>query len=129
MPAKKYSASMDDELLDEVALAAEAAGVTVSAWLTQAARDRLDLLGLQRLVADWQAEHGAFTQEELDEADRVVNEALAANDRQRRETAKRKQAAPGAVSPPRKRGVSSAKARSTAPKNAQHGTVRKARSA
>lgn len=37
MTAKKYSASMDDGLLEEVARAAEEEGVTVSAWLTRAA--------------------------------------------------------------------------------------------
>ena len=90
VPAKKYSASMDDELLDDVGLAAEAAGVTVSAWMAQAARDRLDILGLQQLVAEWEAEHGAFTQEQLDAADREIDEAFAENDRHRLETAQSK---------------------------------------
>lgn len=56
---------MDSELLDEVERAAAEGGMTVSAWLAQLARDRLALLGLGQLIDEWEAEHGAFTEEEL----------------------------------------------------------------
>lgn len=66
--AEKYSASMDHELLEDVRAVAEAEGVTLSAWLAQAARDRVALLGLARLVDDWEAEHGAITDAEMEQA-------------------------------------------------------------
>jgi predicted flap endonuclease-1-like 5' DNA nuclease len=72
MVARKYSASMDEQLLDEVAAAADAEGATMSAWLAQAARDRLALLGLGRVVDEWQREHGAFTDAEIAAAERAV---------------------------------------------------------
>jgi len=69
MPARKYSASMDDELLDDVERAARAEGVTVSAWLAEAARDRVRLLTLQQVIDEWEEEHGAFTEEEIQKAE------------------------------------------------------------
>ena len=75
MVAKKFSASMDDRLLDEVGRAAESAGVTLSAWLAQAARDRLGIMGLRQLVTDWEAEHGAFSLAERAAAKRRVDAA------------------------------------------------------
>ncbi len=76
MPARKYSASMDSELLDDVEAAARDAGLTVSAWIAQCARDRLGLLGLQKLIDDWEAEHGAFTEEEMAQAHYDLNHPL-----------------------------------------------------
>lgn len=37
----------------------------VSAWLAGSAPRRLVSRGLRDVVADWEAEHGAFTEEEL----------------------------------------------------------------
>jgi hypothetical protein len=74
MSARKYSASMDEQLLGEVTAAAELEGETVSAWLAQAARDRLALLGLGQLVDEWQREHGAFTDAEIAQAERSIAE-------------------------------------------------------
>jgi hypothetical protein len=67
---------MDEELLDEVELAAREAGMTVSAWMAEAARERLRLLGWRALIEEWEAEHGAFTEEELREADALLDNAL-----------------------------------------------------
>jgi hypothetical protein len=66
--AHKYSASMDEGLLDAVRQAAEDEDVTLSAFLAEAARERVALLGLGRLLDDWERENGAFTEEELAEA-------------------------------------------------------------
>jgi hypothetical protein len=68
MAARKYSASMDSDLLDDVERAAAEAGVTVSAFLAEAARDRVALLGLDRIVREWEAEHGVITDAELEVA-------------------------------------------------------------
>ena len=83
MAARKYSASMDEDLLDEVQQAAAAEGLTVSAWLARAAADRVAILGLQRLVADYEEEHGAFTEEELAHADALLDAAGVADHRPR----------------------------------------------
>jgi hypothetical protein len=69
MAAEKYSASMDSELLAEVRAAAEDEDETLSAFLAEAAKRRVHLLVAQRALDEWQAEHGAFTEEELAEAD------------------------------------------------------------
>ncbi|HXH56401.1 hypothetical protein [Iamia sp.] len=83
MAARKYSASMDEHLLDEVQQTAEGEGLTVSAFLAQAAADRVALLGLQRLVDDYETEHGAFTDEELAHADALLDAAGVADNRAR----------------------------------------------
>jgi hypothetical protein len=72
MAAEKYSASMDNELLDQVRAAAAKQGVTVSAWLAHAADHQVRLEGLRELVAEWEAEHGVITGEELEAFDREV---------------------------------------------------------
>ncbi len=52
--------------------AAEAEGVSVSAWMTAAAKHALKLRDGLAAVAEWEAEHGAFTEEELDAARRRI---------------------------------------------------------
>jgi hypothetical protein len=66
MAARKISISMEEDLVDEVQHAAEDAGMTVSAWLAEQARERIRMLGLAKLVDEWQQEHGYFTREEID---------------------------------------------------------------
>lgn len=75
MTVRKISISMDAELLDDVAREAEAEGLSVSAFLAALAEDRVALLGLRRLVDEYQAEHGAFTDEEKAEADAKLDAA------------------------------------------------------
>ena len=67
---------MDADLLDEVTAAAEEDDLTVSAWITEAARDRLRLIGLRKLIDEWETEHGAFTETELADAEAWVDRAL-----------------------------------------------------
>ena len=50
--------------------AAEADGMSVSAWMTAAARRELRLRDGLAAVAEWEAEHGALTEEELSAARR-----------------------------------------------------------
>jgi len=57
--------------------AAEAEGVTVSAWITRAAEDRLAISEGLALVEAWEAEHGAFTVDEMALADERVRADLA----------------------------------------------------
>lgn len=63
---------MNEELLDQARRAADAAGVTLSSWLSDAAADRLRLDGLRELVEAWETEHGAITRDELEAFERKV---------------------------------------------------------
>ncbi len=56
--------------------AAEAEGVTVSAWISRAVEDRLAIGEGLALVSEWEAAHGAFTADELDRADERVRADL-----------------------------------------------------
>lgn len=49
-------------------VAAAAQGVSVSAWMTDAARRALKIREGLAAVAEWEAEHGALTDEELEQA-------------------------------------------------------------
>lgn len=64
----RFSVTMPPEIGAAVRKAAAARGTSVSAWLADAAADRLrnELLGAA--LDAWEAEDGAFTQQELDEA-------------------------------------------------------------
>ncbi len=62
------SISMDQHLGDEVRIAAETAGMSVSAWLAEAAAARLRKQALADFLADWQAKHGKITPAELAKA-------------------------------------------------------------
>lgn len=76
MVARKYSASMDEDLLAVVREAAEEEDQTLSAFLAEAARERVALLGLGRLLDEWERENGAFTQDEMAEATEWLHNPL-----------------------------------------------------
>lgn len=59
---------MDPELGAAVRQAAERSGMTVSAWISKAAADRVrnELLGIA--LQRWEEEDGPLTEEELDDA-------------------------------------------------------------
>jgi hypothetical protein len=65
MPAKKLAVSLEEELADQIVEAAEkdTAG-NVSAWLAQAARERLRQAAARRLLEDHVAKQGPITEEE-----------------------------------------------------------------
>lgn len=67
-PSPKLAITVDPEVHARVIAAAKAEGVSVSAWMTAAARHALKLREGLLAVAEWEAEHGAFTREELDAA-------------------------------------------------------------
>ena len=64
----RFSVTMPPEVGEGVRQAATRQGVSVSAWLTEAAADRLrnELLGAA--LDAWESELGSFTEAELDEA-------------------------------------------------------------
>lgn len=59
-------------MYEQIVAAAKADGSSVSAWMTAAARRALTVRNGLAAVAEWEAEHGAFTEAELDAARRRV---------------------------------------------------------
>jgi hypothetical protein len=64
-PAVKLAISVDPDVHSEVIEAAEAEGLSVSAWMTEAARRALRVRDGLAAVAEWEREHGALTPQEL----------------------------------------------------------------
>jgi hypothetical protein len=67
-PSPKLAITVDPDVHAQVVAAAAAEGVSVSAWMTAAARRALLVRDGLAAVAEWEAEHGAFTREELEAA-------------------------------------------------------------
>ncbi|MGH3343385.1 MAG: ribbon-helix-helix domain-containing protein [Carbonactinosporaceae bacterium] len=65
MATKKVTITLAEELLAQISAAAHADGVPVSRLIAAAAEREMRLRFGRELIADWQAEHGAFTPEEL----------------------------------------------------------------
>jgi hypothetical protein len=66
---KKRSISIPPELDSQIAAAAEAAGVSYSAWVAQAARKEFTIRAGLEAVSQYEAEQGVFTSDEIAEAD------------------------------------------------------------
>lgn len=71
MPARKIAISLEEGLAAEVErAAADETDGNVSAWIAQAARERLAATARRRAmdeaIAAFEAEHGVITQDELD---------------------------------------------------------------
>lgn len=69
----RISITLDRALGAAVRAAAGQAGQSVSRWLGRAAEDRLRTELLGAALDEWEAEHGAFTGEELAEAASVLD--------------------------------------------------------
>lgn len=75
MGVEKVSASFELGLGEAIRTSASATGQSVSAWLAEAARDRLRLEALADALAAWQEEFGPLTEAEVGEADLVLDGA------------------------------------------------------
>ena len=64
----KLAITVDADVHAKVIDAAAAEGASVSAWITAAARRALLVRDGLAAVAEWEAEHGALTQRELEAA-------------------------------------------------------------
>lgn len=64
---EKLSVSLPAEVAAEARAAAEAAGMTLSAWLAQAAEHRLKLAAADEAIRAYEAECGPITEAELAE--------------------------------------------------------------
>jgi hypothetical protein len=70
---EKMSVSFDLQLGEAIRMAAEASHQSVSAWLAEAARDRIRLEALGEAIGAWEAAHGPLTEDELTRAGRVLS--------------------------------------------------------
>lgn len=64
---RKRSISLPADLADAIEAAATLEGSTVSGWIAATAAHRLRIDAGRRALVEWEAEHGALTQEELAE--------------------------------------------------------------
>ena len=71
-PSPKLAITVDADVHERVLAAAATDGVSVSAWMTSAARRALRVRDGLQAVDDWEAEHGRFSDAELDAARRRV---------------------------------------------------------
>ena len=76
-PSPKVAITVDPDVYARVVEDARRQGVSVSAWMTEAARRSLKIQRGLAAVAEWEAENGAFTEEELAAAGRRVQESMA----------------------------------------------------
>lgn len=64
---QKRSISLPAELADAIDRAASSAGTTVSGWLAETAAHRLRMEAGRQAIAEWEADNGPLTAEELSE--------------------------------------------------------------
>lgn len=64
-PSPKLAITVDPDVHDQVLVAAKAEGLSISAWMTNAARRALLVRDGLAAVAEFEAEHGAFSEAEL----------------------------------------------------------------
>lgn len=75
MGVEKMSVSFDLELGEAIKVSATGRGQSVSAWLADAARDRLRLESLGQAVDDWGRKFGPLTDPEVANADSLLDRA------------------------------------------------------
>lgn len=78
-PSPKLAITVDADVHEQVLVASAEEGVSVSAWMTSAARRALLLRDGLRAVAEWEQEHGPLTENEIDAARRRIAGDLAAS--------------------------------------------------
>jgi post-segregation antitoxin (ccd killing protein) len=71
----RLSVTVDSDLGLQVRAAARRRGVSVSSWVAQAIEAGLRNEYLREALDAWEAEQGPLTEEELAEADRILDEA------------------------------------------------------
>jgi hypothetical protein len=71
-PSPKLAITIDPDVHAGVIAAAEREHLSVSAWITEAARRALRVADGLNAVAEWEHEHGALTDSELQAARRRV---------------------------------------------------------
>ena len=79
-PSPKLAITVDPDVHEGVVAAAEQDGMSVSAWMTEAARRALLIRDGLDAVAEWETEHGTLTEDEMDAARRRVTDELASTE-------------------------------------------------
>jgi len=75
-PSPKLAITIDPDIHEDIRAAAAHDGVSISAWMTAAARRELQRRAGLAAVAQWEKQHGRFTAEEMNEARRSVRAQL-----------------------------------------------------
>ena len=75
-PSPKLAITIDPDIHKNILASAARDGVSVSAWMTTAAREALQRRAGLAAVELWEKQHGRFTTEEMDEARRSVRAQL-----------------------------------------------------
>jgi hypothetical protein len=83
-PSPKLAITVDPDVHQNILAAAARDKVSVSAWMTIAAREALQRRAGLAAVAQWEKQHGRFTAEEMNEARRSVQAQLGSSPKVRR---------------------------------------------
>jgi len=75
-PAPKIAITIDPQVHENILAAAAHEGVSVSAWMTTAAREALQRRAGLAAIALWEKQHGRLTIEEMNRARRTVQDQL-----------------------------------------------------
>lgn len=79
MKVDKLSVSFAPDLGDAVREAARTKGSSISAWLEDAAAAKLRAQALAEYLREWEAQHGALSEEELAKAAAELSPAMPAS--------------------------------------------------
>ncbi|HYO81744.1 MAG TPA: hypothetical protein VES20_10100 [Bryobacteraceae bacterium] len=83
-PSPKLAITVDPDVHEKILAEASREGVSVSAWMTRAARDVLQRRAGLAAIAEWEKQHGAFSKEEMDQARHSVGAQLRTSPKVRR---------------------------------------------
>jgi hypothetical protein len=83
-PSPKLAITVDPGVHEKVLAEASREGVSVSAWMTSAAREVLQRRAGLAAIAEWEKQHGAFSEVEMDQARRSVGAQLRTSRKVRR---------------------------------------------
>ena len=83
-PSPKLAMTVNPDIHENILRAAAREGVSVSAWMTTAAREALQRRAGLAAVALWEEQHGRFTAKEMNRARRGVRAQLRTSRRVRR---------------------------------------------
>ena len=78
-PSPKLAITIDPDVHGKVLAAAARDKVSVSAWMTSAAREALQRRAGLAAVAEWEKQHGSLSAKEMEEARRRVRAQLRAS--------------------------------------------------
>jgi len=83
-PSPKLAITIDPAIHEDILAAAAREGMSVSAWMTAAARQALRRRAGLAAIARWEKQYGRLTAEEVKEASRSVRTQLRASGKFRR---------------------------------------------